>query len=365
MKKLIAWVAFLLFCIPCEMAVAKGVNKVVIDAGHGGKDPGTVARSRRHHHEKVIALAIAKRVGSYITNNCKDVEVIYTRTKDVYLTLNQRAKIANKADADLFISIHVDAVASKKVSGASVYVLGLHRSDDNLKVAMRENAVMLQEEDYKTKYAGFDPNDAESYIIFSLMQNQYLNNSMTMAGFVDKHLKTRTKRYTKGVKQAGFYVLREVAMPSVLIETGYITNNSDADFLCSKSGQDKTALAIFNAFRDYKTFVESHTSDLAAETETKQTRSALEAKDTFFTVQLAFSSKDLATDDPYFRGLYPIYKNKEQKGNRYTFSRTQNYQEALGLLEQARKVVSDAYLIGFHKGAVKKAAKVRDILNEK
>lgn len=366
MTKIKLWILLLLFSTFSEVALAKGVRKVVIDAGHGGKDSGTVARSRKHHHEKVIALAIAKRVGSYIASNYEDVDVIYTRTKDVYLTLNQRAKIANKANADLFISIHVDAVGNKAVSGASVYVLGLHRSEDNLKVAMRENAVMLQEKDYKTKYAGFDPNDAESYIIFSLMQNQYLNNSMTMAGFVNRHLKAKTKRKTKGVKQAGFYVLREVGMPSVLIETGYVTNTSDATFLCSKKGQDKTALAIFNAFREYKEFMENHTADLKKKSKPEAVaETTIEDTDTFFAVQVLFSGKEIASDNACFKGLTPIYKHESSRGNRYTFGRTKNYQEALSLWNQAREVIPDAFLIGFHKGALRKTSEVRDILNAK
>lgn len=366
MRKSKIWLALLFFCTLAEFVFAKGVHKVVIDAGHGGKDSGTVARSSRHQHEKVIALAIAKRLGRYIKSNCKDVQVIYTRTKDVYLTLNQRAKIANKANADLFISIHVDAAGSKKVKGASVYVLGLHRTKDNLKVAMRENAVMLQEEDYETKYEGFNPNDTESYIIFSLMQNQYLSNSMTMAGFVSKHLKAKTKRYSKGVKQAGFYVLREVGMPSILVETGYITNSSDANFLCSKAGQDKTALAIFNAFKEYKKFMDKHTTELThGKVESRKEDVDIEAGETFFTVQIAFSSKNLAVTDAYFKGLSPIYRRKESKGNRYTFGRTQNYQEALRLQKKAREAISDAYLIGFHRGKRVSPKKVRDILNVK
>lgn len=363
------------FVVFGEYVLAKAVRKVVIDAGHGGKDSGTVARGHNHQHEKVIALAIAMRLGKYIENNFSDVQVIYTRTKDVYLTLNQRAKIANEANADLFISIHVDAVANKAVTGASVYVLGLHRSEDNLKVAMRENAVMMQEDDYKTEYAGFDPNNAESYIIFSLMQNQYLNNSMTMASFVDKYLKTKTRRHTKGVKQAGFYVLREVGMPSVLVETGYITNNSDADFLCSKEGQDKTALAIFNAFKDYKSFMEEHTTDLKTKKKKEEIlveeptivedEEVVEQGDTYFTVQVAFSGRNIDTKDAYFKGLSPIHKTKEDKGNRYTFGRTKNYQEAIVLQKEARKVIPDAYIIGFHNGEKKSVSEIRSILNTK
>ncbi len=350
------------FLLCTEFAFGKGVQKVVIDAGHGGKDAGTTARSRKHRHEKHITLAIANKLGKYIEENYPEIEVIYTRKKDVYLTLNQRAEIANKADADLFISIHVDAVGNKRVKGASVYVLGLHRTEDNLKVAMRENAVMLQEDDYQTKYAGFNPNDAESYVIFSLMQNQYLNNSMTMASFANKHLKSETQRRTKGIKQAGFYVLREVGMPSILVETGYITNTSDANYLCSENGQKKTAKAIFNAFKEYKDFMDKHTVDLSEKPQSEDTNNT---EDTYFTVQLLFSSKDIPSDAPYFKGLSPIFKYEENKGNRYTYGRTKNYQEALKLQQEAKETLGDAYLIGFHQAEMKKASEIRDILNGK
>ncbi len=349
------------FLLPNEFILAQEIQKVIIDAGHGGKDPGTLARGRKHKNEKHIALAIAKKLGRYIEGNYPKIDVVYTRTKDVYLTLNQRAKIANKADADLFISVHVDASASKKAKGASVYVLGLHRTEDNLKVAMRENAVMLQEENYETKYAGFNPKDPESYIIFSLMQNQYLNNSMVMAGFIDKYLKINTKRKTKGVKQAGFYVLREVGMPSVLVETGYITNTSDADYLCSTKGQNKTALAIFNAFKDYKAFLESHTIDLEKKKDLEENKHS----DTYFTVQVLFSQQDLASDSKRFRGLSPILKHKKKKGYYYTFGRTQDYKKALKMQKKARKVISDSYLIGIHNGKIERSSKVRSILSEK
>ncbi len=351
----------LVFTLSNVIIYAQEIQKVVIDAGHGGKDPGTLARVHKHKNEKHIALAIAKKLGGYIKENYPKITVIYTRKKDIYLTLNQRAKIANKANADLFISVHVDASASKKAKGASVYVLGLHRTEDNLKVAMRENAVMLQEENYKTKYAGFNPKNPESYIIFSLMQNQYLNNSMIMAGFIDKHLKAKTKRKTKGVKQAGFYVLREVGMPSVLVETGYITNTSDADYLCSKKGQNKTALAIFNAFKDYKVFLESHTTDL----EKNKNLEKDEHPNTYFTVQVLFSRQNIASKSKRFRGLSPIFKYKKKKGYYYTFGRTQDYKEALKMQQKARKVIPDSYLIGIHNGQRVKEDKVRKILGRK
>ncbi len=353
------FVFFLLFlALGCTVAFAQVLKTVVIDAGHGGKDSGTMARSHHHKHEKHIALAIAKKLGEYIEEKYPSLRIIYTRKSDVYLTLKKRAEIANKAGADLFISVHVDAVGNTRVKGASVYVLGLHRTKENLKVAMRENAVMLQEEDYKTQYAGFNPNDAESYIIFSLMQNQYLNNSMTMAALVNKHLKAETHRYTKGVKQAGFYVLREVAMPSILVETGYITNSSDARFLCSKKGQEKTARAIFKAFLEYKKILEKNTVDLKVKPQIEKQKEPKE--DTFFSVQLLYSPKDIPSDSKFFKGLSPVFR----KENRYFYGKTTSYSSALGLQKQARRYFKDAFLVGFEKGAKTSLRKVRKLLKQ-
>ncbi|MBS9767616.1 MAG: N-acetylmuramoyl-L-alanine amidase [Flavobacteriaceae bacterium] len=356
MKKNILLILALILLCQYQEVVAQVVKTVVVDAGHGGKDSGTTARHQHHKHEKYISLAIAKRLGRYIEQNYPNVKVIYTRKTDVYLTLNRRAEIANKANADLFISIHVDAVGNRKIHGASVYVLGLHRSEDNLKVAMRENAVMMQEDDYQAKYAGFNPNDAESYIIFSLMQNQYLDNSMTMASFVNKYLKSETKRYTKGVKQAGFYVLREVAMPSILVETGYITNTSDANYLCSKKGQQKIAFSIFQAFRDYKNFIEKHTTDL-----TEVAKKAGVEEEGYFTVQLLYSGKDIRKNSRTFKGLSPILRN----GKRYCYGKTSSYTEGLKLQREARKSFADAYLIGFYKGEKVSVSKLRRILKRR
>ncbi len=371
MKKATIYILTFWFVLMTSVVFGKDFT-VVIDAGHGGKDSGTVSRSKRHHHEKVIVLKIAKKLGSYIKKNCPDVKVLYTRTKDVYPSFKKRSSIANKANADLFISIHVDAVENApKVHGASVYVLGLHRTKDNLRVAMRENAVMLQEKDYKTKYAGFDPNDSESYIIFNLMQNQHLDNSMFFANLVNKHLKKETKRYTKGVRQAGFYVLREVGMPSVLVETGYITNNSDADYLCSKKGQSETALAIFKAFKEYKKYITEHTADLT-KTKKKETKTKKKEKETknkktdnFFAVQILYSGKNLSGKSKHFKGLSPVQKIKKGKAYYYVYGQTQNYQKALELQQKARKVIPDAYLVGVQNGRIVKYSKVRKALNSK
>lgn len=229
---------------------------VVIDAGHGGKDPGAVGAKGKEKH---INLAVALKTGKYITDNMKDVKVIYTRDDDTYPGLAERAEIANKNKADLFISIHSNALTDKRLYGAETYVLGQTMDDANLQVAMKENSVITLEKDYETKYEGFDPNSVESYIIFSLMQNTYLRQSTEFATMIQSQFRDRVGRKDRGVRQAGFQVLWRTTMPSVLVEMGFITNAEEEKFLVSEQGQDYLASAIFRAFRDYKQTIDSRT----------------------------------------------------------------------------------------------------------
>jgi N-acetylmuramoyl-L-alanine amidase len=227
---------------------------VVIDPGHGGKDPGAVGSRAK---EKNINLAVALKTGKYISENLKDVKVIYTRKDDTYPGLDERAEVANRNKADLFISIHSNAISDKRFSGAETYVLGQTMDEANLQVAMKENSVITFEKDYETKYEGFDPTSAESYIIFSLMQNTYLKQSTEFATLVQNQFRERVGRKDRGVKQAGFVVLWRATMPSVLVELGFITNPEEEKFLMSEQGQDYLASAIFRAFRDYKQTIDS------------------------------------------------------------------------------------------------------------
>jgi len=229
------------------------ISTIVIDAGHGGKDPGA---TNHHTYEKDITLTIALKVGKTIKRKYPNIQVIYTREKDVFIPLFKRTEIANKYNADLFISIHANSIKKKYVAGTETYVLGLHRSEDNLRVAMKENAAMFYEKNYKVRYKGFDPSIPESYIVFNLMQNQHLDNSLLFAQLVEEEFFTYSNRNSRGVKQAGFLVLREVSMPSVLIETGFLTNREEKNYLLSNRGQNSLATAIFRAFRKYKTIVE-------------------------------------------------------------------------------------------------------------
>jgi N-acetylmuramoyl-L-alanine amidase len=225
------------------------LKTIVIDAGHGGKDPGAIGPGKVQ--EKDVALVVALKLGDYIQKAHPDVKVIYTRKSDVFLELHERAEIANKNKADLFIAIHCNASTNPDVAGSSSYVLGLHRTEANLEVAKRENAVINLEEN-KEKYYEFDPNSPEGHIIMSMKQNAFLDQSIEFASKAENQLENYTKRKSMGVKQAGFYVLYKTAMPSILAEIGFISNPDEEKFLNSVKGQDLIASALYNSFKDYK-----------------------------------------------------------------------------------------------------------------
>jgi N-acetylmuramoyl-L-alanine amidase len=229
------------------------IRTIVIDAGHGGHDTGCLGSDSR---EKDVALKMALKLGKLIESNCPDVKVVYTRKTDIFIPLIERANIANRAKADLFICIHLNS-GPKAAYGAETFVMGLHKSDDNLNVAKRENAAILLEDNYEKNYDGFDPNSPEANIIFSLYQNQFMQQSLSFAAKIQKQFKENSKRYSRGVKQAGFLVLYKTAMPSVLIESGFLTNDGDQRFLNSDAGQASMAASIYRAFKSYKTELET------------------------------------------------------------------------------------------------------------
>ncbi|MCZ8353273.1 MAG: N-acetylmuramoyl-L-alanine amidase [Cyclobacteriaceae bacterium] len=230
------------------------VNVVVIDAGHGGKDSGTLGKNSK---EKDVALSIALKLGHYIETNLPDVKVVYTRKDDTYPELDERAAIANKHKADLFISIHANSVNNGKAFGTETFVMGLTKEQKNFDVAKRENSVILLDENYKERYEGFDPESPESYILFSLTQSAYQESSLSFAHKVENQFKNRVGRSSRGVKQAPFWVLWSTAMPSVLIETGFLSNMEEEKYLTSERGQELLASGIYRAFKEYKAEVDA------------------------------------------------------------------------------------------------------------
>ncbi|MFA6872938.1 MAG: N-acetylmuramoyl-L-alanine amidase [Bacteroidaceae bacterium] len=349
---------------------------VVIDAGHGGHDPGAIGSFAK---EKNINLNIALKLGDLISNNLKGVKVLYTRNSDVFIPLKQRAQFANKKNADLFISIHTNAVENKSNSpqGVETYSLGLARSEANLAVAKRENAVILMEDDYKTRYAGFNPNSAESYIIFEFMQDKHMEQSVHYAKLVQKQMSSYCGRANKGVKQAGFLVLREVSMPSVLIEVGFISHPEEERYLSSELGCQTIAEGIFRAFKQYKlendaritkststtSLKEDSTKLKEDSTKTKQnyikteqtipsrTENLLSKKNKLvFKIQIIASKTEIPKGSSHFKGLSPIDYYHEGNYYKYTYSSSTDYNIILRTRKEISAKFSSAFIVAFRDG---------------
>lgn len=245
---LVVFLASLLFSTPLQARDKEGNFIVVIDAGHGGHDSGAKGK---FSYEKDIVLSVSKKVGAKLGQIAPQIKVYYSRPDNKFIGLQDRARFAIRKNADLFVSIHANASNSHSPSGTETYVLGLHRTEDNLRVAMKENSAILLEDNYSKKYEDFDPTSSESYIIFQFMANKHLENSLRLAKLVQSGFKS-ANRYDRGVRQAGFLVLREAAMPSVLIEIGFISNREEERYLNSQKGQTKIANEIATAIVDYE-----------------------------------------------------------------------------------------------------------------
>lgn len=327
------------------------VDRIVIDAGHGGKDPGA---SGKHSREKDIALAIALKTGQLVERNLKDVNVIYTRKTDVFIPLNTRAKIANNSKADLFISIHCNSNTSSQPKGSETYVMGMHKSEDNLKVAMLENSAILLEDDYKTNYEGFDPSSTENHIIFNFFQNSFQTQNLEMATTIQKEFKLNTAVRDRGVNSAGFWVLYKTAMPGVLIELGFLSNPVDEAYLLSGKGQNQMANAIFNAIKAFK---ENHDAQELKKlgfqpSQIQKTRiDDNVAEKVSYRVQFLSLSENKKLTAKKFTGI-PNIKTYFYKGlYRYTSGDTSDFTEAVYLQNKIRKAgFKDAFIVAIYKG---------------
>jgi N-acetylmuramoyl-L-alanine amidase len=334
-----------------ENDIPKGIRTVVIDAGHGGKDPGATGKLGK---EKDIALAIALKIGNYIEQNMKDVKVIYTRKEDVYPELWKRAEIANQAEADLFLSIHVNAHPNTSAQGTLTLVLRQHRADENFDVAVRENSVMLLEDDYETRYEGFDPKSTESYIMFSLMQKTYFKQSIEFGSYVQEQLRERAKRVDLGVREQGIYVLAQTAMPGVLVETGFISNPQEEKYLLSEYGQDIIASAIYRGFREYKEEIDrrSNLSAVVRESpsavpagEVNQPAEETNANQVVFYIQVAYSRNKTATDPSSFKGYENVMVFQDGRWFKYLVDREPDYSSVLEHCKKVKEDFPDAFVV--------------------
>ena len=367
--KIIILLCSLALVLPFLCLTAKGKDfTVVIDPGHGGHDPGAIGRRGK---EKNINLNVALKVGRLIQNNCKDVKVIFTRRTDVFIPLDCRAQIANNAKADLFISIHTNSVArGRTVRGAETYTLGLHRTEENLEVAKKENSVILIEDDYQQRYAGFNPNSSESYIIFEFRQDKNMEKSVKLATLIQKQFKTSARRIDKGVHQAGFLVLRETSMPSVLVELGYISTPDEEQYLLSEAGSEALANSIYKAFLNYKREHDAPISrskvqqqelpepeekpeEAIAETPTDEPDSASEPAvihKPVFKIQILVSDKVLPKGSRQLKGLSPVSYYKEKGLYKYTYGENTDYNKVLRMKREVTAKFKDAFIIAFKNG---------------
>ena len=321
----------------------KTLSTIVIDAGHGGKDSGAVGLKSK---EKDIVLTVATQLGQMITDSFPEINTIYTRQTDVFIPLKQRANTANKAKADLFISIHANSSKMKDVKGAETYVLGLHRSKDNLEVAQKENSVIVLEEDYTNAYQGFDPTQPESYIIFELMANTHLEQSILMASQVQDAF-VKSDRGDRGVKQAGFLVLRETSMPSILIELGFISNADEEKYMNSDEGKEELVNSIFKAFKTYKVMYDDANRVKAQKREPEKVPEPKIEQGIAYKVQIATTSKPLEQLPTQYGDVDMIEDNNTYK---YMVGSTNKYSEITKTQKKVKADYPDCFIVAFENG---------------
>ena len=321
-----------------------GTFTVVLDAGHGGKDSGNRGNQ---YYEKHIALKVTLKIGAILKKN-SDINIIYTRKSDVFIPLNKRADIANSAKADLFVSIHCDAHTSNAY-GAGTFVLGLHENDRNFRIAQKENSVIFLEEDYEKNYDGFDPNNPESVISLVLMQETYLEQSIQAANTIQQSFVRNLKRKNRTVKQAGFLVLRNTYMPSVLVELGFLTNKIEGAYLNSKKGQNEMSEAIAKAIVSYKNLLQSDLQeDVVFEDLSSNTEKNNFELEYIFRVQISASKTMLEPKSFNFKGLSPIKRIKTGRLYKYFLGNATSYEKAKELKQLAtEKGYNGSFVVAF------------------
>ena len=356
--KLIFFIILIGFFTTDLMAQSKKIQTVVIDAGHGGKDSGAVGKKGK---EKAITLAVAKKTGDYIKKKYPDVNLVYTRDKDVFVELIERARIANRNNADVFISIHCNSVAnSPKTDGAETFIMGDHRNSANLAVAKRENASILYESNAEENYDGFDPNSTEAYIAFSFIQSEFKQHSLELAELIQNELVNKAKRGDRGVQQAGFMVLYKTAMPSVLVELGFISNPTEEQYMMSSDGQDYLASAIYRAFCTYKTNYEKNCVELQQEvveqtqTQTESTPAVDKNKGIVYKVQFTSKSRIVDNAQNVYKDLQDVDYYEHNGMYKYTAGCFSTKAEADNYLKVVKsKGYTDAFVVKFEDGVRK------------
>lgn len=351
------------------MLLVVGMNAqsftVVIDPGHGGKDAGAVGRNL-HLLEKNLNLEVSKRLAAKIKQAYPQVKVILTRETDVFIPLQGRANIVNQNNADLFICIHTNAADNRAACGAETFILGTDRMEDNLDVAMRENAVMKLEADYQTAYQGFDPNSVDSYIMFELMQNQYMDQSLAFASLVQTQFTQGIKRDDRGVRQAAFWVLLKSACPSVLVEMGFISNAEEEKYMGSEKGKEEITNAMFVAFSQYYNKLEgvgtvstdSMANQLIASTKNEAEKPAVvqptnekkiskEEKQEYWGVQLFSAKREVPKGDATFKGLKNCTYVRSGAWYKYIYGKCKTREEAQKLRDKVKKDFPDCFVVKY------------------
>lgn len=342
-------------------------STICIDAGHGGKDPGSVSKDNKTY-EKTITLSVAQKLGEKIKSECPDINVVYTRSTDVYLTLDERARVANRNKANLFLSIHVNAAESTAAHGYSSHILGQSSKQGrdtfagNLNVCKRENSVIMMEEDYTTKYAGFDPDDPESSILFTLMQNAFYEQSMYMAGLVNEQMgKCGAISTDRGVSQDPFYVLWKTTMPAMLFEMGFISNKDDLAVITTEEGQDKIVEALFQAFLKFKDeynkslnyeYINNSQSSILQDSSKEKNENNKPSDELRYGVQVSTSTRLLSGSDPFFKKHHAsVYQSG--KNYKYVIGESTDIKTAEEVFSKVKTLFPGCFMVKIENGTVR------------